>query len=168
MRIWIVVAAACFGGPVRGICEEPPSMVIESISGKWKLQSYTCEGQEKSGSDLDTTFHGQRIQLAKNQWVEWYTESPAPPAAKTDDTPFRFQATTAKPFGHFDYWPVGPDGKPSAWKKVGIYKLEGERLTICFRVQEIPGPLIKRPTRFDASKGTYAGLAVYQSLGANE
>ena len=51
---------------------------------------------------------------------------------------------------------------PDGWRKLGIYKLEGDNLTICFRALVPGGDDVRRPTEFHAKEGSRAGLAVYK------
>jgi hypothetical protein len=45
---------------------------------------------------------------------------------------------------------------------MGIYKLDGDKLTICFRCYAPGGHDVKRPTDFDARKGLRTALAIYK------
>jgi len=60
-----------------------------------------------------------------------------------------------------DYWPVN---RPDGWRKLGICRLEGGKLTICFRVLVLGGDDVRRPAEFDAREGSRTGLAVYKRL----
>ena len=140
-----------------------PNVKDNRLEGRWELESFENEGIKKDASDPKTSFHGQRIQIKGNRWVEWYDGTDAPPV-HAKDTKFHCVTKPGMPFKHFDYWPIGSDGKPDTWKKIGIYKLDGDRLLVCFRVEQVAGESVDRPRKFDASKGKSTGLAIYKRI----
>ena len=133
---------------------------FEKFQGVWVLESYTNEGVTKSGDDEGTTFRGQRLIVKGNHWVNRYANTPADLADDDDGLArMQFGINSSKSPRRIDSWPVN---RPDGWRKLGIYKLEGDKLTICFRTLVPGGDDVRRPTEFHAKKGERTGLAVYK------
>ncbi len=142
--------------------DDPAKRELEKFQGVWALESYTTEGVTKSADDDGTTFRGQRLIVNGNHWVERFYGTPADIADEDDRLPrMQFGINPTKSPARIDYWPVN---RPDGWRKLGIYRLEGDKLTICFRVLVLGGDDVKRPAEFDAREGSRTGLAVYKRL----
>lgn len=154
-------------GPVRLDVEsnkgvDPANRELEKFQGVWALESYTTEGVTKSASDRGTSFRGQRLIIKENHLVERFHGTPADIADDDDRLPrMQFEIAPTKSPARIDYWPVN---RPDGWRKLGIYKLEGDKLTICFRGLVPCGDDVKRPVEFNANEGSRAGMAVYKRL----
>jgi len=135
---------------------------LEKFQGVWALESYTNEGVTKSADDVGTTFRGQRLIVNGNHWVERnYGISLDIPFEDNRWPRMQFGVNPRKSPARIDYWPVN---RPDGWRKLGIYRLEGDKLTICSRVLVLSGDDVRRPAEFDGKEGSRTGLAVYKRL----
>lgn len=135
---------------------------LERLQSVWTLESYTTDGETKSANDEVTTFRGQRLIITGDHWVEQFYGAYANVAEEDDRFPWmRFGVKPRKSPARIDYWPVN---RPDGWRKLGIYRPQVDKLTICFRVLVLGGDNVRRPAEFDARKGSRTGLAVYRRL----
>jgi uncharacterized protein (TIGR03067 family) len=133
---------------------------LEKFQGVWVLESYTVEGVTKSADEVGTTFRGQRLIVNGNHWVERFYGTPTD--IEDDRSPrMQFGVNPRKSPARIDYWPVN---RPDGWRKLGIYKLERDKLTICFRTLVLGGDDVRRPAEFEAREGSWTGLAVFKRL----
>ena len=154
--ILFIVTAAPILDDANGAQKKARANPIEGI---WILESYTNEGVTKSGSTPGTTFQWQRIEIDGNSLVEWYSQSARPDATKIV---MRFRLHPMRDTRQFEFGRVLPNGRPAVWTKKGIYKIEGDTLSICFRVELADGPKVEIPKEFAAAVGSRTGLAVYR------
>jgi uncharacterized protein (TIGR03067 family) len=139
---------------------DPAKRELEKLQGIWALEAYTTEGETKSANEFGTPFRGQRLIVKRDHWVERFYGTPVDIADEDDRLPrMQFGINPTKAPGRIDYWPVN---RPDGWRKIGIYKLDGDKLVICFRVLVPGGDDVRRPMDFDARQGSQAGLAVYK------
>ena len=114
--------------------DEKPRPDTELIQGKWKIISFEADGQKETGLVGDIwEFTGDKIITDKRE--KTYRLDPA-------KRPGRFDAQ-GKPVQE-GFPPVG---------MVGIYKLEGDTLTICFGKKE-------KPKEFESRTGSEFTLYV--------
>jgi uncharacterized protein (TIGR03067 family) len=152
------------GFPPSGtVADDAPKKAIEALQGTWVLESYTTDGVAKSGEDESTTFYGERDTIVGNRRVYRYKNTPGGIADDDDRIPrdeITIDATTSPPT--LDSRSVN---RPEGWVRLGIYKLEGDRLTICWRIgTRGREDKIERPRAFEVGAGSRAGLSVYKRL----
>lgn len=146
--------------PIRG--DELVNRELEKFQGVWALESYTIEGETKSADEEGTTFRGLRMIVNGNHWVDRnYGISLDIPFEDNRWARMQFGVNPRKSPARIDIWPVN---RPDGWRKLGIYRLEEDKLTICYSILVLGGDDVKRPTKFDARDGSRAGLAVYKRL----
>ena len=58
--------------------------------------------------------------------------------------------------------------QPGGWTKKCVYRIEGDKLTVCWRVQQSGGPRLEYPERFTARNGEDTGVAVYRRLSGSQ
>jgi uncharacterized protein (TIGR03067 family) len=143
--------------------DEASRKAIEALQGTWVLESYTTDGVVKSAEDENTSFHGERDTIVGNRRVYRYKDTPEGIADDDDNIPrdeIRIDATKSPAW--FDSRSVN---RPEGWVRLGIYKLEGDRLTICWRLgRRGMEDKIERPRAFEAGAGSHAGLSIYNRL----
>ena len=126
--------------------DDPWQSELDKLQGTWVLESYTNDGKTTSADERGTSFRGQRLIVKGNHWVERYAGTPADIPDDDNRLPrLQFAINPSKVPARVDIWPAN---RPDGWRRLGIYKLEGDKLTICFRILLPAGDDVIRPTEF--------------------
>jgi uncharacterized protein (TIGR03067 family) len=134
-----VLAAACFvtsWAIAAPKLKDPPTNDAPSLVGEW------VSDHENGRRYIFTTDGRFTYVLGKGSTAEYtYTADPTKTPAEIDLVP-------------------APGGGPVV---PGIYKIEGDTLTVCFTTPGAP-----RPTRFEKSDTPHVGLSVYKRVKAKD
>jgi uncharacterized protein (TIGR03067 family) len=116
---------------------------LDKHQGTWKVVSFQREGEE-TPKEIASTI----TRVVEDDHVVWYRDGKS------------FAGTTIRldPSETPRAIDVIPDGGPQRGKAVlGIYRLEGDELTLCMAAPDAP-----RPKRFDAPKGSGQTLMTFR------
>jgi RNA polymerase sigma-70 factor (ECF subfamily) len=143
----VVGGAAGFGYHLLATEADAKKTDEDTIQGTWKVESVTMNGQDKDGKgDL---LEKSTFEIAANKMLVKFNKGNKPSTYTLDP------ATNPKTI---DITPEEGDGKGQAVP--GIYKLEGDTLTICFPC----GAQMKRPTEFVSKEGSDTILLVLKRV----
>lgn len=114
--------------------KEPPKAPVESIEGEWKLVEFVKEGRPRENEQITTmTFKAGKLTIADGKRDETATYTLDPKA-----TPFAIDLKPEK-------------GRNETVK--GIYKIEKDKLVICFSMDGAD-----RPKEFKSEPNTKTGM----------
>ncbi len=127
--------------------KEPPRKEAASIVGAWEAEKGTAGGQ-----DLPIPPGGVGFEFAADGSVTLREGKRAPKLA-------RYTLDPKKDPAEIDI--TANDGQPNRGVFAGIYKLDGDTLTMCVVVGP---PGTARPTRFESPAGSEARLVVFKRV----
>ncbi len=134
MNLFAVFAFVTFAA--APVPKEPPKAPVESIEGEWKLVEFVKEGRPREKEAITTmTFKAGKLTIADGKRDETATYTLDPKA-----TPFAI-----------DLVPEKGGGRKETVK--GIYKIEKDKLIICFSMDGAD-----RPKEFKSEPGTKTGM----------
>jgi uncharacterized protein (TIGR03067 family) len=117
---------------------------LKTMQGDWAGDSFTRDGMAFPPDDAQALFRtvkGDRYTLSRFR-------------KKVGSGKFTIDATKSP--REITFYPdAPPKGKPAP-AMPGIYKIEGDRITMCY-----PAPGGKRPTKFEAPEGSGLSLVVW-------
>lgn len=120
-----------------------PQRELERHQGVWRVTSIVSDGVE-GAPEVSRSI----VRVVTGDHVVW----------RRDGKSFAGTTIALDPAGAVKAIDVIPDGGRSRGKRVlGIYKLDGDDLTIC-----MAGPDEARPTRFEAGKGSGRTLTTFR------
>ncbi len=131
--------------------------ILEEMQGEWR-----CIATEEIGVKFDdetTRRHDRRLSISRNNLSMTRTTS-GPRGTYTGK--FDVDGTN----NHFDFIGKGPSGSAVEW--IGLVKLDGDRLTLCYRY--VSDANAKRPSTFetDSSRPNISVCYQYQRVGKPE
>ena len=136
-HLWMALAAACLGTEDAGD--------LQKLQGTWNCKSIVVDGKKK-----DETKHGGELVIKGNHYtLRVYEDEP--------DNKVMFEIHPDKEPKQIDLMPSAGPHKGKVAK--GIYKLEGETLTVC-----VARPGIDRPSDFTSKPGSERLLRVYNKV----
>src|SRR5262249_16804926 len=116
---------------------------LERHQGTWRVVSFTRDGQETPAEIARTI-----VRIVESDHVVW----------KRDGKSFAGTKIVLDPSADPKAIDVLPDGGPAFGKHVlGIYKQDGDELTVCMADADQP-----RPTKFEADKGSGLTLMTFK------
>jgi uncharacterized protein (TIGR03067 family) len=152
VRLALVVLAVAHGiamaqdEPKGGEVSEAVRAELARHAGTWRVESMVYEGEE---SDPEVARSIERV--VEGERVVWRRDGKSFSASRIEIDPGKDPATID----------VIPEGGPARGKRVlGIYELEGDRMTICMAAPGGP-----RPKRFEAGEGSRQNLMVLVRAG---
>ena len=125
--------------------DTPEHAELDRHQGVWQAVAFVRDGESTPKAIVETI-----TRTVEGDHVVWKRDGKA------------FAGTTLKlePTADPKHLEVVPDGGPSRDKTVlGIYKLEGETLTICMADPDVP-----RPSAFEAPKGSLTTLMTFRKV----
>jgi len=136
MRPFRFIMILVLAGVTYPLAAAPPQQAeLARHQGTWSVLSFRREGKDTPAEITQTI-----IRIVEGDHVVWKREGKSFAATKVELDPSKSPATID----------VIPDGGPARDKRIlGIYKLEGNRLTICMADADQP-----RPTEFKAEQGS--------------
>jgi uncharacterized protein (TIGR03067 family) len=147
---WIGVTGVCLAASLSSLAQQPREKVAsdqEKLQGKWRVVSFEADGKKEDEQvGMIWTFDRDKLHVGD--------EGPFSYRLQPSKTPKQIDATGPSPEKGFP--PLG---------LVGIYKIEGDTLTLCYF------PLRKdarRPTKFKTGEDYRAALVVLRRIKAKE
>jgi uncharacterized protein (TIGR03067 family) len=129
--------------PLIVSCQGKPPDPAAALQGTWRPTSIVEAGKPVTGEDLTAA----RMIIAGNT-IKFHG-----PGGKDHEAPFILDPATDPPSITI---------QESADPTVGIYKLEGDKLTLCVVRHWVPGAV--RPKEFAAPPGSFAVLMVFERV----
>ena len=150
IQFGLLLLASVVFAPVEPSKEEQIKQELEKLQGTWVQESGIAGGKEVGKKE----FEQFRITLKDDKWSFGVGK-----VAPLSETTFQIDPT-AKP-KTLDVLQVGK--RPGKYLLRAIYKLEGDKLTYCFAVEDAP-----RPTEFKSEPGTKVGISVFRRVKKDE
>jgi uncharacterized protein (TIGR03067 family) len=136
---WSALVLVAVAGTLAA-AEDPNKKALEDLQGTWQLQRMTRGGQEAPADVVK----GMRLVIAGNKMTPYEGDRAQPTATIAVDANKK---------------PATIDLKQEREAVQGIYRLEGDTLTICAGT-----PGTGRPTDFASKAGTPTGLIVLKRV----
>lgn len=144
IQFGLLLLASVVCAPGEPSKEEQIKQELEKLQGTWVQESGIAGGKEIAKE----VFEQFQITLKDDKWSMGVGKGT--PLSETT-----FQIDPTAKLKTLDVLQVGK--RPGKYMLRAIYKLEGDKLTYCFAVEDAP-----RPTEFKSEPGTKVGISVFR------
>lgn len=151
--IWVILLTPAFTQPqvTPKNAAVTPADEMKKLQGTWQVTKF-IESSEKPAppaevEEMTFEFKDDQLRISKVKNVR-------------GPEPFKYALDPSKTPGAIDVYFLGDPRKPTE----GIYKLEGDELTICLSGAVVDGKMPPRPREFKASKANFYVLFVMKKV----